>query len=267
MTIRTDNRISVVVTTYNNPPFLELVLKALLKQQTFPREIIVADDGSTEETRKLIENFQKNSPVPILHSWIEDKGFRVAKSRNIAVSKAAGDYIILLDGDMVVERHFVEDHASLMQDGQFVTGSRARLSKEATEQHCNKKNPRITLFSKGLTRRLVMLRCPAAHHLIHGHDGLKNARSCHIAFWKKDFVTANGFDERFEGWGYEDSDLVQRFFNMGLRRKNAKLLAPAVHLWHPEKSQNNAERNLKMLETTKTSGIIRAEKGIDQYLG
>jgi GT2 family glycosyltransferase len=79
-----DDRISLVVTTYNSPAFLELVLKSVLDQRTLPREVVIADDGSTEETRLLIESYREKCPVPIVHSWIPDEGFRVAKARNEA---------------------------------------------------------------------------------------------------------------------------------------------------------------------------------------
>jgi predicted glycosyltransferase involved in capsule biosynthesis len=87
-----------------------------------------------------------------------------------------------------------------------------------------------------------------------------------MAFWKNDYVKVNGFEEAFEGWGYEDSEFVQRLYNNGLVRKNAKLLAPAVHLFHKEKSTERAEANRAMLNNTINSRKLRADRGVDQYL-
>lgn len=258
--------ISLVITTYNSPAFLELVLKSVLRQHVFPLEVIIADDGSGEETRQLIDRYRKIMPVPLIHSWIPDEGFRVAKSRNLAISKATGSYIVLIDGDIVVTPSFIRDHRSLMKVGQFVTGSRARLSKNATEERCRTKDEAIHFWSKGLGRRLVLMRIPFMHHLIKGKTGLSHARSCHIAFWKNDFIQVNGFEENFEGWGYEDSELVQRFYNIGLHRKNAKLLACAIHLYHPEKPMDRADKNRNMLNQTIASGKKKAVLGIDQYM-
>ena len=260
------SEISLVITTYNNPVFLEIVLKSVLRQRVFPFEVIVADDGSGEETRLLIERYRKIMPVPLVHSWIPDEGFRVAKSRNIAISKASGEYIILVDGDMVLTTHFVEDHKSLMKQGQFVTGSRARLKKNATKKLCMNTNKCIHIWSKGLGRRLVLLRIPFMHYFIKGKRGLAHARSCHMSFWKNDFVAVNGFEEKFIGWGYEDSEFVQRLYNNGLKRKNAKLLAGAVHLYHPEKATDYAKRNLDMLKQTIALVKKKAELGVNQYL-
>lgn len=258
--------ISLVITTYNSPVFLELVLKSVLRQRVFPLEVIIADDGSGEETRQLIEHYKEIMPVPLIHSWIPDKGFRVAKSRNLAISKTSGKYIVLIDGDIVVGPSFIKDHRSLMKLGQFVTGSRARLGKKATEERCRTKNAVIHIWSKGLGRRLVLMRIPFMHHLIKGKRGLSHARSCHMAFWKEDFIKINGFEENFEGWGYEDSELVQRFYNIGLHRKNAKLLACATHLYHPEKSMDRADKNHDMLNQTIASKKKKAVLGINQYL-
>ncbi len=261
-----DPRISLVITTYNNPPFLELVLKSVGLQRTLPGEVIVADDGSTDDTRRMIDRYRTLLPVPLIHSWIPDRGFRVAKARNEAVARARGTYIILIDGDMVLTPHFVADHIRLMRPGRFVTGSRARLQEAATRRRCRTLDARLHIWSAGLSRRLVLLRVPGLHRLLKGHSGLRNARSCHMAFWKNDFVRVNGFEEAFEGWGYEDSEFVQRLFNIGLQRKNAKLMAPAIHLYHKEKSTERAEANHAMLEHTIRTGKQRAERGVDQYL-
>lgn len=260
------SNISLIITTYNSPLFLGLVLKSVVKQRIFPCEVIIADDGSTEETQELINSYRLIMPVPLIHSWIPDKGFRVAKARNVAIAKAKGDYIIIIDGDMVLTPHFILDHNSLIKKGQFVTGSRARLKEKATQKRCATQNADIHFWSPGLTRRFVLLRIPGMHRFIKGHDGLKNARSCHMAFWKEDFIKVNGFEENFEGWGFEDSEFVQRLLNNGLKRKNAKLLAPAIHLYHQGKSTEQAEENQKMLEQTVATNKKKAINGVIKYL-
>lgn len=258
--------ISLVITTYNNPIFLELVLKSILRQRVFPLEVIIADDGSGEETRRLIERYKEIMPVPLIHSWIPDEGFRLSKSRNVAMAKASGSYIVNIDGDMVLMPHFIEDHKALMKENQFVAGSRARLRESATLKHCKTLDASFHVWSKGLVRRLVLLRIPFMHHLIKGRTGLSRARGGHLAFWKKDFIMVNGFEERFNGWGYEDSEFVQRLFNNGVVRKNAKLLAGAVHLYHVEKADDRANVNRKLLDDTIRKGNKQAIVGVNQYL-
>lgn len=231
-----------------------------------PLEVIIADDGSGEETRKVIERYKKIFPVPLIHSWIEDKGFRVAKSRNIAIAKAKGAYIVIIDGDIVVTPYFIFDHESIMKKGFFTTGSRARLSKKATKRRIKTLNTRFSFFTIGLSRKFVMLRSPFIHRFLKGREGLAHARSCHMAFWKEDFIKVNGFDESFEGWGHEDSDFIIRLYNNNIKRQNAQALAPAVHLFHKGSENNNLSANYDMLMETMEKHYIKAKKGVDKYL-
>ena len=100
--------ISVVVTTFNRPDALHLVLAALTQQTLLPNEVIIADDGSTEETRQLIVQLKTTLNYPIKHVWQADEGFRAAKIRNQAVLQANYDYLIFLDGDCVPFPDFIE---------------------------------------------------------------------------------------------------------------------------------------------------------------
>lgn len=257
--------ISLIVTTYNNPPFLEMVLKSILRQRVYPKEVVIADDGSGEETKRLIERYQQAFPVPLIHSWIPDCGFRLSMSRNKALIKATGDYIVMIDGDMVLTPHFIGDHQKLKQKGFFVVGSRAPLSEKATRLRLQTLNPAFYCWSPGIKRRLVLVRMPFLSSWLKGKSGISRARGCHLAFWKEDCMKVNGFEENFESWGYEDSDYFQRLLNIGIKRKNAKGMAGAVHLYHPKESRVNAGKNWQMLQETITSHRTRAQKGIDQY--
>ncbi|MEG1581400.1 MAG: glycosyltransferase family 2 protein [Bacteroidaceae bacterium] len=255
---------SLVITTYNSPQLLEIVLKSVMRQTRMPLEVIIADDGSGEETRLLIEQYKEIFPVPLRHSWIEDKGFRAARSRNMAIKKAKGEYIIILDGDILICPHFIEDHELLMKKGQFVAGSRAYLSQKQTELRKQTKNTHIHFFSAGLKRRFILLRLPFAHNWLKGHSGLSRARSCNLAFWKSDFLKVNGFEEAFEGWGYEDHEFVQRLYNIGIQRKNTKLLASAIHLYHQVRKENRLyQKNREILQRTIQEKRTRAERGVE----
>jgi glycosyltransferase involved in cell wall biosynthesis len=127
-------RVSLIITTYNRHNALSLVFKSIDAQTKFPDEIIVADDGSNESTKQCIAKFQKSSSIRVIHSWQNDKGFRVAKSRNKALAKSSFEYIILIDGDMVLHNKFIEDHLNHAESGFFVQGSRVLLSKLKTEK-------------------------------------------------------------------------------------------------------------------------------------
>lgn len=260
--------ISLIVTTYNRPVFLELVLKSIMDQKILPCEVIIADDGSGAETKKLIDLYKANFPVPLIHSWIPDEGFRLAKSRNVAIAKSKGDYIIIIDGDIIVSRHFVQDHLQARRHGYFINGSRARLSRFATEQRCITLDSHFTPFTIGLKRPLTMLRLPIMRHILKGAKGTRKIRGCHMSFWKSDLIAVNGFEEEIKGWGCEDTELVVRLYNNGIQRLNITGMAPCVHLYHPGDSNSSVTRkkNGEIEDEALSTNKKRARIGIDQYL-
>ena len=130
-------RVSVIITTYNRPDALLLVLKSIENQTKLPEEVIVADDRSDDNTEKLITSYQESSSLNIIHSWQEDKGFRVAKSRNKAIAISNFEYIVLVDGDMILHTKFVQDHLDNAEPGYFIQGTRVLLTQNRTRQVLN----------------------------------------------------------------------------------------------------------------------------------
>lgn len=155
-------KISVIITTYNNPFYLKKVLDGFLCQKRAPHELILADDGSGNDTAQVIKSFSERAPFPVLHVWQEDKGFRAAKIRNKAIKHSSGDYIILLDGDCVINSNFISDHLSLPKKGVFVQGKRILVSRSAsadfTYAHANSF---ISLIKMALSGNISNI-----HHLI-----------------------------------------------------------------------------------------------------
>ena len=146
-------RVSIIITTYNWPESLILVLMSIENQTIVPEEVIIADDGSTVETKEMIDKFQKESELNIIHSWQEDNGFRAAKSRNKAIAKSCGDYIVLIDGDIILHPKFIQDHVNNAKVGYFIQGSRVLLTQDITEQIIISKRISFSFFSKGLNSR------------------------------------------------------------------------------------------------------------------
>ena len=102
-----NNPVSLIITTYNWEKALNQVIQSALNQTVLPGEVIIADDGSKPPTKELIQKFQKNSPIPIIHSWQEDDGFRAAMSRNKAIAKASYEYLIIIDGDIILHLYVI----------------------------------------------------------------------------------------------------------------------------------------------------------------
>ena len=106
-------RVSLIITTYNRPDALLLVLRSVEDQTKLPEEVIIADDGSNQYAQRFVTDFQISSNLNIIYSWQENKGFRAAKSRNKAIAKSNFDYIILVDGDMILHSKFIQDHKGI----------------------------------------------------------------------------------------------------------------------------------------------------------
>lgn len=269
-------KISIILTTYNRPDALKAVIQSLIAQKYLDHinlEICIADDGSKEETRAYIQ--QQKSPFPILHIWQPDEGFRAAKIRNRAVAKASGDYLIFLDADCIAPTYFIENHANLAQAGYFVTGNRVLLTQKFTKQVLNQHLPIYTWdFYQWFIARLTgkcnraisffpLLRWLYPYRLSNKWQG---AKTCNLALWRKDFIAINGFDERYEGWGYEDSDLVIRLMRSGVQRKHTRFCIPVLHLWHSENDRSQEVNNRLSLQAILESDSVLANRGVDQYL-
>jgi len=266
-----NNRLSVslVITTYNRVDALTAVLNSILKQSVFPDEVIIADDGSTVSTQELIEKLSADFPVPLLHCWQEDTGFRVSAIRNKAMSKATSDYIVMIDGDIVLHKHFIRDHMRIASRGKFIQGRRVLLSEEFTNQILSEQDMHITAWSKGVKNRLNAVSSRALSPMfstIFSKQKSTSIRGCNMAFWKSDVIAVNGFNEEFEGWGREDSEFVVRLFNSGIRRKDLRFGGVGYHLHHPENSKKMLEQNELLLEKTISQQLKYCSLGIDQYL-
>ncbi|MGR9108927.1 MAG: glycosyltransferase family 2 protein [Gammaproteobacteria bacterium] len=269
--------ISVIVTTYNRPDALRACLDSLGAQSDQDFEILVADDGSGIATRESILHYQAENPglKDLIHVYQEDRGFRAGTIRNRAVACSNGDYIVFMDGDCVVFPDFIANHRKLAEPGYFVPGNRILLCREYTDEVLREK---ILLYRKSfafffglrvtgkINRSTSLIRFPLGPLRRLRKTRWQQAKTCNLGLYKKDFVTVNGFDETFEGWGYEDSDLVIRLIHAGIHRKTGRFAVPVLHLWHPENDRSRHDTNLqRFLERVANKEIISAEVGFDRH--
>ncbi|MBM9537968.1 glycosyltransferase family 2 protein [Desulfobulbus alkaliphilus] len=260
-------RISLIITTYNWPAALELSLRSALKQTHLPCEIVVADDGSPPDTVELVRQVRSSTNVPILHSWQEDRGFRLARSRNKAIVRASGDYIILIDGDILLEPRFIADHVAFARHGYFVQGTRVLLGKELSSRTLCSGRLRIPLLLTGVENKKNCLRSVWLARLFSFRSrDLSGVKTCNFAFWKKDALSINGFNEEFVGWGREDSEFTARLLNYGIRRQNLRFHALGYHLYHPMKTRDRLPLNDAILKKTIDQKLRWCQTGLDQHL-
>lgn len=258
---------TLITPTYNWTEALELLLLSVLKQSVLPSEIIIADDGSALETKELIANFKKNFTIPIIHVWQKDDGFRLAKIRNKAISKAKYEYILQIDGDIIMNRYFIEDHLTFAQNGQYLFGSRVNIQEKLLPKLFSEKIIDFNLFSKGIKKRGRTIRIPFFMNFAKSvTKRSRKLRGCNMSFWKEDFIKINGYNESIIGWGMEDSEMIQRLHNIGIKGKRLKFAGIAYHIYHKEQSKSHTSINDEIERITTENKLTFIEKGINQYL-
>jgi len=267
---------SIILATYQWPEALAMVLSGLVTQSEKNFEVMIADDGSDDRTKAVIKSFMERVPFPIHHFWQENKGFRKSRILNEAIRAAKGDTLIFLDGDCVPHREYVEQHLALQEKGRYVCGRRVDLSKAYTNQLSSaqveggalngvgcgifdlwmdslKKNGskpfhRAYLVKNPLLRKLCRL------------DRVVDLKGCNFSVSRTDMLAIDGFDQSFEGYGREDTDVELRLQNLGLAIKSGKNLCLQFHLWHEPRAFTPV--NEELLLEVKQSKRVKAKRGI-----
>lgn len=260
---------SLIITTYNWPGVLNLCLLSVKGQQELPDEVIIADDGSTEATKLLIEEFKKDFPVPLIHVWQPDEGFQLSRIRNKAIAVASKEYIIQVDGDLILHPMFVADHIAFCKKDSFVSGSRVMLNKEYSTQLIKAGKIDVNLFSKGVSNKLNGYRIKFLRSYFSERYKIEDIlylRGCNMAFWRADLIAVNGFNEGFTGWGREDNEVAVRLINRGIRKRIIKFGGIVFHNFHEQKSRADLSRNDDMLNDAIKNNLTWCPKGVDQYL-
>lgn len=255
----TDCLISVVCSTYNRPDALGLTLSSLRRQNDRHFEVLVADDGSTDETRRVVRDFTIKAPFTVRHVWHEDRGFRLAAIRNLALSQARGEYVLFLDGDCIASPHWIGNHRLLAEAGWTVSGQRILTTQDFCREIVSRPD-----FADDFDWSVASLKRLAREKKINRwHPGIffgvntlcfwrkwrpsnwKIIRGCNWGMWRRDLERAGGFNEAIVGWGHEDSDLAIRLMNNGVRFKSGSFATVVLHLWHKEANRDKAAQNWK----------------------
>jgi GT2 family glycosyltransferase len=258
---------SLIINTYNWPAALQLVLKSLLVQKRMPDELVIADDGSADETKTLIEKFTLICPVPVVHVWQRDDGWRKSEALNKAIAKASGDYIIHLDGDCIMHPDFVGDHLSMAQQGLYLFGSRVNIKKSFLDHLMSSQKIRFSPFSRGIYKRGRAIHFPSMSLRGKLVEGLSDKlRGCNMSHWRSDAIAVNGYNELMTGWGREDSEFVIRLSNMGITGRRLQQAAIIYHIYHKERSRESVAGKETMQQQAIDQKLIRCENGLDKHL-
>lgn len=252
---------SLIISTYQGASSLGAILNRLAKGSSHPFCIHVADDGSCEKTRLALKKASREMPVQILHHWHEDKGFRKAKILNQAVNSCQADYVVFLDGDCLPHKDFVRDHMAMAEKGYFVQGRRCFVRENQVDALLEGRTSLSRLMLTGKVSGLFKsFRLPKP--IVKVNRDMYGLLGCNLGVWKDDLLAVNGFDEDYEGWGREDSDLGARLYNLGLSRKMVYGRALVYHLNHPENKRDQLSQNDKRLKETISSCKTRCTNGL-----
>ncbi|NQX78288.1 glycosyltransferase family 2 protein [Gilvibacter sp.] len=266
-------QIAIVLSTYNQPEWLKKVLWGYANQQFKDFEVIIADDGSTAETKTLIESMRPELPFEVTHVWHEDNGFQKTIILNTAIKAANAEYLLFSDGDCIPRNDFVAVHAAHREAGYFLSGgyfklpmdiSKAITQEDIAQQRCfdvawlkaqglksSFKNNKLT--TNAAKQKFLNWITPT-EATWNGHNS---------SGWLSDILTANGFDQRMQ-YGGEDRELGERLFNAGLKAKQLRYTAICVHLDHPRGyvKPEMLTKNAAIRKTTKTQKLTRTAYGL-----
>lgn len=260
---------SLIISTYNWAEALNLCLLSVSRLSVLPDEVIIADDGSRNDTSQLIKRHQKSFKIPLIHVWHKDEGFQLAKIRNKAIAKARYPYIIQVDGDLILHKHFIKDHIQIARKGTFVTGSRVLMNDELSSMMMSTEKTTANIFTPGIRNHFNSMRINFLRNYLadryHQKD-IDSIRGCNMAFWKNDIIKVNGYNEEFEGWGGEDQEIAVRMLNAGIKKRVIKMGGIVLHIAHTKYCRaKHHENDHRMLQTLKEE-ITYCRQGISQYL-
>jgi len=257
--------VSIIITTYNSSDFLELVLKSISYQAFKPDEIIIADDGSKKEIVNINKNNLEKLNLPYKYIWQKDNGFKAALIRNKAILASKGDYIIGIDGDMILHPEFIKDHLKNAKKNRYIQGGRVLITQNKTKQILKTKNINLSFFSKGIKNKKNAVHSYLLSKIFSKvKNNLEGSKTCNFSIYKEDILKINGFNNEFIGWGREDSEFLARFLNNGGERFNLKFNAIAYHLYHNESHKKISSKNEMILKETIEKKLTICKNGIKQ---
>jgi glycosyltransferase involved in cell wall biosynthesis len=266
--------ISVIFSTYNSP---EWMLKTLwgLHFQTYQNfEIIIADDGSTEDTKQAIEAFCEQTGRDIKHVWQADNGFQKTKILNKALKESTGEYILFTDGDCILRSDFLQVHADNAQQGYFLSGGYFKLPMQTSQTITKKEIESGQAFdvewlcANGLKKTHKTMKLTASGAKAKVLNALTPTKATwnghNVSGWRSDIFAANGFDERMQ-YGGEDRELGERLFNAGIKSKQIRYSAICVHLDHARGyvKQEMRDKNKAIRKETKEKKLTWTPFGIE----
>jgi len=256
---------SVSLCTYNDRDIVEISLAAFARQRFPDFELIVADDGSSDDYAPILQAWAGRFVHGIQHVWQEHKGYRRARILNRAIYASRFDRLIFLDMDCLPHQDFVRNHLLYLEHGTAVTGRRVHVRREVIP------SPEAILehgLALGFSSLLLLWIKGKARAIEHGflaplfyESSQTSLIGSNFSMYKSDLEAVNGFNEQYEGWGDEDNDMDFRIKLNGVRVRNLRNKVVQYHLVHPRRAAEN-NRNRDLLERTMANRTVQALVGL-----
>jgi glycosyltransferase involved in cell wall biosynthesis len=262
-------RLALVITAHERPDALAAVLDSVARQRVAPAQVVIADDGSGAATQEVAASFISRSRAPARMVSQPHEGFRAARLRNLGIAATSADYLVFIDGDMLLHPEFIADHARLARPGFYTQGVRVHTDAALTRKLIAEPATLPSFGSAGLggLRRAYLLHSPALASMSRSlANGVVAIKSCNLGIWRADLARVNGFNEAFVGWGPEDKELCVRLDNAGVRRQTLLFGGIALHLHHAPASRQALAANLALLADARRERRVRCELGLDAHL-
>lgn len=266
-------KLSVIISTYSSPKWLEKVLWGYSVQTHRDFEILIADDGSTDETRQLIDRMRAETGLEIKHIRQEDEGFRKCRILNKAVLEVGSEYVVFTDGDCIPRKDFLAVHAAESELGAYLSGGYHKLPM-STSQAIDKDDILTGrcfsikwLKQQGLKSSFKNLKLTASPRFAKIFNKLTptacNFKGSNGSAWLSDILAVNGFDERMP-WGGEDREFGVRLINKGIRPKHVRYNAIVIHLDHSRgyRDPEMVAKNKALRQENEKNGVAWTEYGI-----
>lgn len=266
-------RVSVIISTFNSPDWLEKVLWGYAVQTYKDFEIIIADDGSDDNTRVRIDHLRNVTNLAIIHVWHEHQGYRRQTILNKAIMEAKTPYIIFTDGDCIPRKDFIAVHVAYAEKGRFLSGGYCKLPMEVSKlintddimrQQCFNFNWLYKNGLRGASQKRKLTASPRwGKFLDFVTPATATFNNCNSSAWKEDLVAVNGYDERMK-YGGPDREIGERLENFGVKGKQIRHQAIVVHLDHARgyKTKDSVDKNLAIRSEVRKKKITWTPYGI-----
>jgi glycosyltransferase involved in cell wall biosynthesis len=263
--------IGVVITTYNHPTWLEKIFWGYLAQKDADFTLIIADDGSKDETKKIIDKYA--TKLKIEHVWHEDLGFRKTKILNDAIKQTKCDYLIFTDHDCLPREDFIETHRKYAKKNLFLSAGYYKLtmpvSLKITQEDINSQDAfdYEWLVKHGQTKSHKSIKLRAKGFWARFMDSITPTKAtwngANSSTFKQHIVDVNGFNEDMS-YGGLDREMGERMMNNGLTGKQIRHQAICIHLDHKRgyDGKETWDKNRKIRQKVKEEKIKWAKNGI-----